>query len=119
MAMARVRSYLQANEGREVPYQELLDAGLAPSEATLHSDLSRLVANPAEGITMIGDIRVRGMHRGYRYVKPAAPEPPQLVTLRLIGQTADGYGLAQDDETMRIYEIVPRGRLDYVAGPAA
>lgn len=116
MAMARVREFLQAREGREVSWDELVDACLAPSLNTLNADLTRLVANPRNGITRVGDDRVRGVHRSYRYDKPA---PAQFVTLRLIGQSADGNGLAQDDQTMRIFEIIPRGRLDCVAGPTA
>lgn len=118
MAVAKIRAYLQEREGQEVSYEELQAAGLAPSDATLHADLSRLVADPRNGITIVGDERARGIRRPYRYDPPPVIHPPSFVTLRLIGQSADGNGLAQDDD-MRIYEIIPRGRLDYAAGPAA
>ena len=36
------------------------------------------------------------------------------VTLPLIGQSAAGNGLAQDETTKRVYELVPIGRLDAV-----
>jgi hypothetical protein len=110
VAVAKIREYLQDRAGHEVSYEELLAARLSPTQATLNADLSRLVADPRNGITRVGDERVKGTHRSYRYDKPPEPEPPKFVTLRLIGKTEAGNRLAQDDE-MRIFEIIPVGRL--------
>jgi hypothetical protein len=112
MAMRRVKAYLQEREGQEVSYEELAAAGLAPTEATLHADLSRLTANPRNGVTIVGDARSPGVHRPYRYDTPVPAPEPAYVTLRLIGHTAGGNGLGQDEQTRRIFEILPAGRLD-------
>jgi hypothetical protein len=117
MSIRLARAYLQEREGREVPYDELATANLAPSPQVLDSDLSRLAADPRNGVTIVGDRRQAGIRRGYRYDKPEAPDPPDYTTLRLVGQSASGNSLAQDEDTREIYEIVPAGQLDWVAGP--
>jgi hypothetical protein len=119
MSVRMIRNYLHARAGQEVSWKELAAASLAPSEATLAADLSRLTADPRNGITRIGAGPRKGAHRSYRYDKPAVPEQPEHITLRLIGQSARSNRLAQDEGTRQIYEIVPAGQLDWLAGPAS
>jgi hypothetical protein len=115
MAKVKVTAYLKEREGREVPYAELAAAGLAPSEATLQADLARLAADPRSGVSRPGAGRQPGRRRPARYDTPVPPPEPQYVMLRLVGQSAAGNGLAADDGTGRLYEIVPAGRLDSAA----
>ena len=108
MAQNKVLDYLKEHEGQDITFEELKQAGLAPTYGALTTDLSRLTMNSGNGITRSGK---KGGSRRYRYDAPVPLPEPEYATLRLIGQSDAGHGLGVDDETGRLYEIVPAGRL--------